>query len=127
MSKFKKKLIGQIGFCENSKLGIKDKNGSFKGGHYVFIREVTDDGKCNVNVITSLENKQGEYQIKKLGKVKNGYLYPIPKGDADFSQWSAINLDGNINGIKVSDIKQIGFRKIKKRHRFFVGKFTKIK
>ena len=52
-------------------------------------------------------------------------LYPIPKTDADFNQWSAINLDGNINNIKLSDLKNIDCKKIKPRHKWFVGKFTK--
>ena len=120
----KKKYLGKIGFCDNSVLGIKDESGKpLDGGHYVYIREV-GNGKCNVNVITSLENKSERFQIEKLKKVKRGMLYPIPKRDANFKQWSAVNLDGNINNIPLSKITQIGIRSMKKRHRFFVGKFT---
>ena len=125
MSRQKKSYVGKIGFCDNSVLGFKDKNGNYvKGGHYVYIREMNGN-KCNVNVITSLENNTGYYDIKKLSKVRAGMLYAIPKDDADFSRWSAINLDGNINGIKITDIQDIGQRKIRHRHKWYVGKYHK--
>ncbi len=142
MSKIKKQYVGKIGFCDNSALGITDIDGRpKKGGHYVYIREMIGANKCNVNIITSLEtvrrNKIGkplrdksgnlitDYTSTKIDKVKKGYLYPIPKNDSNFTEWSAINLDGNIKNIKISDIKRIGFRKIKTRHKWYVGKFTK--
>ena len=75
----------------------------------------------------TLETRDGWYQVDKLTKVKRGYLYPIPKNDADFSLWSAINLDGNIKGVKIADIRNIGSKSMKRRHKFFVGKFTKKK
>ncbi len=125
MSKHKKTNVGKIGYCDNATLGIKDKYGKpAKGGHYVYIREVSG-GKCNVNVITSLEDKRGNFDNFKLGKVKRGYLYPVPKDDANFTQWSAVNLDGNINNIPLNKVTNIGSRKMKNRHRFIVGKFTK--
>ncbi len=120
-----KKIVGKIGYCDNAVLGIRDKYGkTLRGGHYVYIREVENNKKCNVNIITSLEDKDANFKIQKLNKVKRGLLYPIPKKDADFSQWSAINLDGNINGIDISKIKDIGRIQMKNRHKFFVGKFT---
>lgn len=141
MSKLKKNYVGKIGYCENRVLGIRDIDGKpLKGGHYVYIREVNND-RCNVNIITSLEtvrrdkrgyivkDKRGEPQTDftplKIEKVKRGYLYPIPKKDADFPLWSAVNLDGNIKGVKISDIKNIGSKSMKRRHKFFVGKFTR--
>ena len=125
MSNKKKQYVGKIGYCDNRTLGIKGADSKLlNGGHYVYIREVKG-GKCNVNVITSLEDKNGNFNNFKLGKVKRGYLYPIPKNDIDLPRWSAVNLDGNINDIKVSDIKNVGSKKIKTRHKFFVGKFTK--
>ena len=127
MNKREKSLVGKIGYCSNAALGMRDKYGKpMRGGHYVYIREVNDD-RCNVNVITSLEDRSGLYDFSKLRKVKFGMLYPVPQGDANFTRWSAINLDGNINGIKVADIKNIGLKSMKRRHRFFVGKFTKKK
>lgn len=125
MSNKKKQYVGKIGYCDNRTLGIKGADGKpLSGGHYVYIREKNGD-KCNINVITSLEDKNGNFNNFKLGKVKRGYLYPIPKNDIDLPRWSAVNLDGNINDIKVSDIKNVGSKKIKTRHKFFVGKFTK--
>ena len=125
MSRYKKTNVGKIGYCDNKTLGIKGADGKIlNGGHYVYIREV-NGGKCNVNVITSLEDRKGIYDLRKVGKVKYGLLYPIPKGEADFTRWSAINLDGNMKNIPISQIKNIGSKKIKSRHKFFVGKFTK--
>lgn len=49
----------------------------------------------------------------------------IPKKDANFTEWSAINLDSNINNVKLSDINNIGYKDIKRRHKWFVGKFSK--
>ena len=124
----KKEVVGKIGYCDNATLGITDLSGKpIRGGHYVYIRELDGAGRCNVNVVTSLENKNGVYDLRKISKVKHGYLYPVPKNDAGFTQWSAINLDGNINGVAVSKIKNIGAVKMKRRHKFFVGKFTKRK
>ena len=120
-----KKIKGKIGFCDNATLGKKDLNGNpLNGGHYVYIREINGN-KCNVNVITSLEYANGNYNAKKLRKVRDGKIYAIPKSDANFSRWSAINLDGNIKNVNISKIKNIGSKKIKRRHKFFVGKFTK--
>lgn len=125
MSNKKKQYVGKIGYCDNRTLGIKGADGKpLNGGHYVYIREKNGD-KCNINVITSLEDRKGIYDLRKVGKVKYGLLYPIPKGEADFTRWSAINLDGNIRNIPISHIQDIGSKKIKSRHKFFVGKFTK--
>ena len=127
MSKDKRRYVGKIGYCDNAALGIKDIHGKpQKGGHYVYIREVYDD-RCNVNVITSLEDKRGFFYFSKLRKVKYGMLYPVPQDDANFTRWSAVNLDGNIKGVKIADIKNIGSKSMKRRHKFFVGKFTKKK
>ena len=125
MSNKKKQYVGKIGYCDNRTLGIKGADGKpLNGGHYVYIREKNGD-KCNINVITSLEDKNNRYKFDKLSKVKRGYLYPIPKNEADFTQWSAINLDENIKNIPISRIHSIGEKKIKSRHKFFVGKFTR--
>lgn len=125
MSNKKKQYVGKIGYCDNKTLGIKGADGKpLNGGHYVYIREKNGD-RCNINVITSLEDKNNRYKFDKLSKVKRGYLYPIPKNEADFTQWSAINLDGNIKNIPISRIHSIGEKKIKSRHKFFVGKFTR--
>lgn len=125
MSRYKKNIVGKVGYCDNKTLGIKGIDGKpLRGGHYVYIREV-NGSKCNVNIITSLEDKRGFFDNFKLGKVKRGYLYPVPQTDTDLTRWSAVNLDGNIKGVKVADIQNIGSKQIKQRHKFFVGKYTK--
>ena len=125
MSRYKKTYVGKIGYCDNSVLGLTGADGKIlKGGHYIYIREI-NGGRCNVNVITSLENKNEYFQIEKLKKVKRGMLYPIPKDEANFTQWSAVNLDGNINNIPLKKITKIGSRSIKTRHKFYIGKYTK--
>lgn len=121
----KKQYVGKIGYCDNKDLNIRDKKGRIiQGGHYVYIRE-QNGNKCNVNIITSLEDKNGKFYFEKIDKVKKGYVYPIPKKDGNFRQWSGINLDGNINNVELSKIKNVGQKSIKRRHKFFVGKFTK--
>ncbi len=113
-----KKYKGKIGFCLNSKLGIEAD-----GGHYVYIRSVSGN-RCKVNVITSLEDEHGKFLWNKIRKVRMGYLYSIPKNDAGFKRWSAIDLDGSVQDLYISDIKDIGRVKMRTRHKFFVGKFT---
>ncbi len=126
MSRRKRQIVGKIGYCDNRTLGIRDINGKpLEGGHYVYIRKLNDDNSCNVNVITSLENRRGLYDSNKIRKIRQGYLYSIPKKDATFSLWSAIDLSDNINRVKISAIKNIGYKKIRTRHKWFVGKFHK--
>ena len=116
MGKLKKRYVGKIGYCDNADLGI-----SLSGGHYVYIRKY-NGSTCDVNVVTSLEDKG--FNSNKLNKVKQGYLYAIPKNDTNFSKWSAINLT-SIKGVETSKIKTIGIKRIKTRHKWFVGKFYK--
>lgn len=124
MSKRKQSLVGKIGFCLNRDLGLKDRNGNFlSGGHYVYIRQVNGN-RCNVHTITSLEDN-GEYDTDKIRKVRAGFLYPVPKKDANFPKWSAVNLDGNIQPVETSKIKDIGSKSINKRHHSVVNKFAK--
>lgn len=125
MSRQKKTYVGKIGYCDNRALGLVGKDGKpLRGGHYVYIRKMHGN-RCDVNVITSLEDRKQNLYDYKIQKVRKGYLYPVPKDDANFNQWSAINLDGNINGVKISDIRNIGYKRMKRRHSWFVGKFHK--
>ena len=74
MSKRKKTYVGKIAYCDNATLGITDVYGvPINGGHYVYIRKVNGN-KCDVNVITSLEDKHGYYYFEKLHKAKRGML-----------------------------------------------------
>lgn len=113
-----KNLKGEIGFCKNADLGFKQ----VPGGHYVYIREVDND-KCKVNVITSLEDRAGKFKETKLKKVRKGYVYPIPKNDANFSLWSGVK--DSVITVVSDKITYVGERRIKRRHKFFIGKFLK--
>ena len=93
-----------------------------RGGHYVYISNVNGNGTCNVNVVTSLEMKPGVFSGSKLWHVRNGNTYPIPIRDANFSRWSGINAD-IIRGVKIKSIKNIGVKRIRKRHNFYIKKF----
>jgi hypothetical protein len=111
MRKVKK---GQVGFVLNGDLGIPHS-----GGHYVYVRKVYGR-RCEVNVVTSLENKDNGFIQDRIGKVKRGMIYPIPYGDAGFGRWSGITKNPKQVEISKISIQKI---KIKKRHRFMVGKY----
>jgi hypothetical protein len=117
MSRLKKSLAGKVGYCDNAALGIPKP-----GGHYVYIREFNGN-TCDVNVVTSLE-KDGRFRLNRVDKVKKGYVYPIPVRDANFTRWSGVT-DNPIKNVPVSKIQDIGKKKIKRRHRFFIGKYLK--
>lgn len=118
MSKYKKKHVGKIAYCDNTDLGIGNS-----GGHYVYIRKV-DGRKCDVNVITSLENHKGKFDYSKIAHVRKGNTYPIPKRDANFTLWSGVNKTP-IKNVPISKLKDIGKKSIKKRHHFYIGKYAK--
>ena len=119
MSKRKKSFVGKIGYCENINLpGVNVST----GGHYVYIKKI-DGKKCDVNVISSLEDNKGVVNSSRLKQVRKGNIYPIPIYDANFIRWSGIG--GNtIKNVNISDIKP-SKKFIKKRHKFYVGKFLK--
>ena len=114
-----KKIKNKIGYCDNRYLGINRP-----GGHYVYIRKNNYNGTCDVNVVTSLENKNKKYSIDKLHQVKKGNTYPIPVKDANFTKWSGINHDV-IKNVKVAEIQDIGKKRIKRKHNFYIDKFMK--
>lgn len=113
------KIKNKIGYCDNKALRI-NKN----GGHYVYIRKINNNGTCDVNVITSLEDNNRNFKVNKLKQVKRGNTYAIPKNDATFKLWSGVNKIP-IRNVKLASIKDIGRKRIKKRHNFFIGKFLK--
>lgn len=110
-------IKNKIGYCNNKALRINKP-----GGHYVYIRKLNKNGTCDVNVVTSLEDKNSRFDLKKLKQVKRGNTYAIPKYDTNFSRWSGIN-KVPIKNVKLNNIQDIGKKRIKKRHRFFIGKF----
>ena len=91
-------------------------------GHYVFIVKDNFNGTCNVNVITSLENDKHEFDFKKLKQVKKGNTYSLPKYDTEFTKWSGVN-HGVIKNVNISDIKNIGCKRIRRRHFYYIHKF----
>lgn len=110
--------VGQIGYCDNSKLGI-DK----PGGHYVYIRSV-EGGKCDVNVVTSLERGKEQFISAKIKHIRKGYTYPIPYYDADFREWSGIK-NNAIKGVSLSEVRNIGVKGISDKHKAFINKHLK--
>lgn len=114
-----KSIKNKIGYVDNRFLGINKPK-----GHYVYIRKVNNNGTCDVNVVTSLEDKNHRYDFNKLKQVKKGNTYPLPKYDATFSRWSGINKKP-ISNVPIDKVQDIGRKKIKKRHHFFIGKYMK--
>ena len=114
-----KNLKNKIGYVDNRYLNIDKPK-----GHYVYIRKINNDGTCDVNVITSLEDENHRYNFDRLKQVRKGNTYAIPKYDANFSRWSGVNKKP-IRNVKLSNIQDIGKKKIKKRHYFFICKFMK--
>lgn len=115
----KKTIKNKIGYVDNRYLGINDP-----GGHYVYIRKLNGNGTCNVNVVTSLEDEEHRYKFDRLKQVKRGNTYPLPKYDTNFRLWSGINKTP-IRNVPINKVEDIGKKKIKKRHHFFIGKFMK--
>lgn len=117
-----RKVTGKIGYCDNKYLdGLK----TLKGGHYVYISDYDKNtGLCKVNTITSLEAGKECYNTNKLRQVRKGNIYPLPVYDANFSRWSGVTKQA-IGSVKLTDILDIGKKKIRNRHKFFIGKFFK--
>lgn len=113
------KIKNKIGYCDNRFLGINKS-----GGHYVYIQNVNKNGTCDVNVMTSLEDSRANVNLHKIKHVRKGNTYSIPFYDANFKLWTGVNKKP-IRNVKISEIKNIGRKKIKRRHLFFIGKFLK--
>lgn len=79
-------------------------------------------GYCS-NQSLGILNSHGNFDMRKLAKVKRGQLYCVPKKDLSLRRWSALNLD-TIKNVRTNRIS-IQNIKMKKRHRFFVGKYSK--
>lgn len=113
------KIKNMVGYCDNKNLkGLEH----IHGGHYVYIRKDNKNGTCDVNVVTSLEDKNANFNFSKLKQVKKGNTYPITKVDSTFSRWSGIN-KGVIHNVPVNKIEDIGKKKIKRKHNFMISKF----
>ncbi len=110
---------GKIGFCNNYYLNINKV-----GGHYVLIHDIDKKGNCDVSVVTSLEDINHVYNLKKLKYVRNGYTYQIPFNDSNLARWSGIDLSST-KKVDISNISNIGVKHLKRKHLFYVGKFRK--
>ena len=122
MNKNYKKYVNKIAFIKNENLpGLK----TLPGGHYVIIKNIDfKNKKCDVNIVTSLEDRNRNFNEKRLNKVRRGFLYSIPVDDASFNRWSAINLD-TVKGIDLNHIQLNHKIKIKRKHYYFYKKFSK--
>jgi hypothetical protein len=119
--KMSKKLYkGKIAYVDNVKLGIK-----LPGGHYAYIRSYDPKSKtCSVNTIKSIQDNHGNFINAKLLQVKSGLLYPIPIHDTNLSLFSGVS-NKPIKNIELKNLKNIGKRTIKTRHKFYIGKYLK--
>ncbi len=81
------KYKGRVFYCSDKDLKIK--NSSSKKGHYVIVRKEQGD-KAVVRTITSLES-HNKLDLKRIDKVKNGLLKPIPMTETNLERWSALN------------------------------------
>ncbi len=111
------RLIGKIGWCSGPTLGLDT-------GHFVFIRRVKNNGKCDVNTLTSIKSRRGGYEIGKIRMIENGALYPIPKKDDSLPRFGGID-KRIIHDIPLSKIEQIGRHSIKRRHHHYIQKYMK--
>lgn len=117
-----RKIRGQIGYADNKDIpGLEH----LPKGHYVYISRINNDtGLCDVNIITSLVDDKNNFDSKKLKYVKRGSTYSIPYYDSNFPKWSGVKLEIK-KGVKLSSIREIGQKKIKSRHKWFIGKYSK--
>lgn len=115
------KIKDKIAFVNNKHLkGLEH----IVGGHYVYINEDNMNGTCNVNVITSLEDKNQQFNYHKISHVRKGNTYSIPYYDANFSKWSGVTTT-LIKNVPIDKLCNIGEKRIKDRHKFYIGKFCK--
>ena len=95
-------IKNKIGYCDNKNLRGLEK---LKGGHYVYIRKVNKNGTCDVNTITSLVEKDGSLNLRRIEHLEKGNIYAIPKYDSNFVRWSGVTKKP-IKGVKVKNIEE---------------------
>ena len=106
---------GKIGYCDKSDLPFKANT-----GHYVYIRKHDKKtGNCVVSTCTSLEDSNG-YRKGKINAIEAGSLYPIPFRDSNFAKWTGVNK--NTHQVHIGNIQNVGYKTVKKRHHFMIGK-----
>ena len=109
-------LVGKIGWCDGSVLGLSQ-------GHFVFIRRVYGE-KCSVNTFTSIKDKNGRYKFSKLGKVESGMIYPISKNDVNLPRFSGIHKNA-ITNVPLSSVHVRNQYSLKRRHHHYIQKYMK--
>jgi hypothetical protein len=116
----KKLYKGKIAYVDNVNIGIR-----LPGGHYVYIISYDPKNKtCNVNTNKRIKENHGNFINAKLLQIKSGFLYPIPIHDTNLSLFSGVS-NKPIKNIELKNLKNIGKRTIKTRHKFFIGKYLK--
>lgn len=118
MKKKRNKNVGKVGWCDGETLGLDV-------GHYVFIRRVNGK-KCDVNTFSSIEKKDGSFQLKKMQMIRSGDLYPIPKKDDTLPRFGGID-SRVIKDVPLSKIQKIGRYSLKRRHHHYIQKYMKKK
>ena len=113
----KHKYEGKIGWCDKKILGLSRS-------HYVFIRKVKENGKCDVNTLTSLETKNGHFEAGKFPMLRDGTIYPIPKKDDSLKRFGGVD-KRVIKNIPLSKIDGIGRNYIAKKHHYYIKKYLK--
>ena len=115
-----KRFENRIGFCSDKTLNI-ESNGK---GHYVFIRKIKEDGTCDVSTITSLEDKEGKFNNKRLSRVRSGQIYSIPKFSTNFNLWSGVNNE-IIENVSFDKICRIGLKNVSNVQKEIIIKHVK--
>ncbi len=118
MSRKKKNnpLVGKIGWCDASTLGLSR-------GHFVFIRRVYGN-KCSINTFTSLKTNNGLFKYNKMPDIESGKIYPIPTKDVSLPRFSGIHKN-SITNVPISEVKNIDRYRLKRRHHRFIQKYVK--
>lgn len=108
---------GKVGWCDSNTLGLSS-------GHYVFIRKVKRNGLCDINTLTSIENRNGRYEIPKIDMIKKGVIYPIPKNDDSLRRFGGVD-KRIIKNVPLEKINNLGNNYIKRKHHYYIKKYLK--
>lgn len=110
--------VWEIRLCTNQVLGLPSP-----GSHYVFIRSF-NNGFCDVNTFSSIEDQQGLIEVPKVFMMKSGRLYPIPVPDCTLPRFSAVD-KRVVRGVPLSKISSVGKWKIDPKHIPYIVTYMK--
>ena len=91
---------------------------------YVFIRKVKRNVLCDINTLTSIENRNGRYEIPKIDMIKKGVIYPIPKNDDSLRRFGGVD-KRIIKNVPLEKINNLGNNYIKRKHHYYIKKYMK--